>query len=1143
MKLLFPKINYPKVFVIAMLLSIANYSWASLAPIIINDAKNIYPIGLYTEYFVDKTRNLSDEYVAANLKNLPFYGGKHPYANFGASTYTYWLKFSVVNQTKKDFFLYFRNNPMLRVVNLYGIDKQGRVSLIENSGNQIKYKDRKIKHRNFILNLDTNKYQSFLIKVKSDVLMALKIDLISKEAVVEGDSTFELIIGMFYGLAFVMIFYNLFIFISYRSISYIYYILFVASLAMHQLMNDGMLAQYIFPNHPIWENQSVPIFSGFLVVFGSLYTLSVLQLNRFLRFFVYIFRGLIILGVLSVFIAISPNPLITYVTLNITLVLSSICCICGIIASALLLNTYRPARYYFVAFNFFLIGAPIRILTIYGFLPATILNDQSVKIGGAFTIMLTGLALADAISALRDEKESAQKEAIQNQAESLKSKQLALETLQKADKQKDDFLANTSHELRTPLNGIIGITESLIDGARGRLPENVNKDLSLVVSSGKRLSSLVNDILDFYKLRNNEINLQRKLVGLREMTDIVLSLSKPLLAGKNVALINNIDSSIPRIFADENRLQQILHNLLGNAIKFTREGNVTVGATVCRETKDENTDPPHSPTEIAGFLQISVSDTGIGIPADKFDSIFQSFEQVDASTAREYGGTGLGLSVSKQLVELHGGKIWVESEMGKGSTFYFTLPLAKTNLGESSQPASESIVSKIIADEETPTAGEGSSGSVTTDSSTTLGMTGISPSEGDSHSPASGSAGNILVVDDEFINIQVLQNQLSMHGFNILMASSGQEAIELLEHEIDVVPDMVILDVMMPLMTGYEVCQKIRETYSISELPVILLTAKNQVSDLQTGLESGANDYLTKPFNKNELLARVKNLLALKQASKLKIEFEGMKKEMELAQKIQESIMPRKLPNIPGLKVYAKYLPMAEIGGDYYDFSVSPDGQLVAVIADVSGHGLPAAMVGSMAKLAFIMDARHSSSPQHILTSMNTNLFDQFKGKYLTALAISLDIPNKQLRLSNAGHLPLIVARNVTSPPAPLLKDEGRTLVSPLTSQPSRLTSYEIIELTTDGGFPIGWMKDNDLEEASLDLQAGDRIILYTDCILEAKNPANEQFEKERFHAFIKEHAAQEPELFVEKLVESLKSWTSSETLDDDLTVVILDVE
>ncbi|MGC1395090.1 MAG: 7TM diverse intracellular signaling domain-containing protein, partial [Coleofasciculaceae cyanobacterium] len=185
---------------------------------------------------------------------------------------------------------------------------------------------------------------------------------------------------------------------------------------------------------------------------------------------------------------------------------------------------------------------------------------------------------------------------------------------------KDEFLANTSHELKTPLNGIIGIAESLIDGATGQLSKQTLFNLSLIASSGRRLNHLVNDLLDFSQLKHKEIELNIKAVGLREVTDIVLMLSQPLAKNKQLKLINNIDPNLPPIDADENRLQQILYNLVGNAIKFTESGIVEVSATVIDQE-----------------IEVSVSDTGIGIPINKLEQIFESFEQANGSIYREYG--------------------------------------------------------------------------------------------------------------------------------------------------------------------------------------------------------------------------------------------------------------------------------------------------------------------------------------------------------------------------------------------------------------------------------------------------------------------------------------------------------------------------
>jgi signal transduction histidine kinase/class 3 adenylate cyclase/DNA-binding NarL/FixJ family response regulator len=414
---------------------------------------------------------------------------------------------------------------------------------------------------------------------------------------------------------------------------------------------------------------------------------------------------------------------------------------------------------------------------------------------------------------------SHQKTLVRKQKE-LEKERLLNEKLNRADKLKDEFLANTSHELRTPLTGIIGITESLQDGVAGIPTDEMKSNLSLIISSAKRLSSLVNSILDFSKLKIHELQLSIKAIDLRTITEVVIQISQPLIKGKSLTLINEIDPSISLVEADEERLYQIMHNLIGNAIKFTDKGTIQVAAV-----------------EKPDVVQVCVKDTGIGIPEDKIEEVFKSFEQVDASVTREHGGTGLGLTITKQLVELHGGKIWIESKVGQGTSVNFTLP--KSTEDKSTVRESQKL-SKIIEPVQVDVEEE---------------KQGI-----EEKLLPTDSRFNILIVDDEPINQKVLSNHLSRNNFKILHAMNGQEALEMLDRE---KLDLVLLDIMMPKMSGYEVCREIRKRYLPSELPVIMITAKNQIMDLVEGLDSGANDYLAKPFSKNELLARLKTHLNL----------------------------------------------------------------------------------------------------------------------------------------------------------------------------------------------------------------------------------------------------------------------------------------
>lgn len=410
-----------------------------------------------------------------------------------------------------------------------------------------------------------------------------------------------------------------------------------------------------------------------------------------------------------------------------------------------------------------------------------------------------------------------------------KSKKLAQERtvinrLKQVDQLKDQFLANTSHELRTPLNGIIGLSESLKDGIAGNLNPKAIENLDLIVNSGKRLSHLVNDILDFSKLKNKDISLAITQVDLHAIAEVIIKLSEPLILDKKIRLINSIPRTVPLIDADENRLQQILYNLIGNAIKFTPKGYISLFAE-----------------EQKGMLALSISDTGIGIPQDKLDTIFNSFEQGDGSTERKYGGTGLGLSVTKQLVVLHGGDISVSSEKGKGSIFTITLPISSEKQNHISSVVEKKQNNGILKPIQKTIELKDNLDSITDDKER--------------------KKYNILIVDDEPINRRVLQNHLSVAGYGVTEVSNGKEALETF-HE-DSIFDLILLDIMMPGMSGYEVCEKIRKNHQASELPIIMLTAKNGVSELVQGFNSGANDYLTKPFSKNELLSRIKTHLNL----------------------------------------------------------------------------------------------------------------------------------------------------------------------------------------------------------------------------------------------------------------------------------------
>ncbi|MFH0976869.1 MAG: AAA family ATPase [Spirochaetota bacterium] len=442
-----------------------------------------------------------------------------------------------------------------------------------------------------------------------------------------------------------------------------------------------------------------------------------------------------------------------------------------------------------------------------------------------------------------------------------KEQQNTVEKLKRLDILKDEFLSNTSHELRTPLLGIIGLAESLMDGAAGKLSRKTMENLSMIISSCKRLSNLVNDILDLSRIKNNDLKLRRKPVALNQVTGMVLIFLKTLAEGRPVRLINNVAEGLPLVYADEDRLLQIFYNLIGNAVKFTESGEVKIWAQKRnRPCPDNNTDSKEQKEE----LEIIVEDTGIGIPEYKFHDIFNYFEQADGSISRKFGGAGLGLSITKELVELHGGTIYVESETGKGSRFIFTLPVYSP---ENSVPDSEEIYSDLADNKQYDSFNKNINVNFLLDSKdkTDEKLRNKNDREKIIFNKQNCSS-TILVVDDEFVNLRVLENQLGLAGYNVLTAGNGARAMQIINDER--LPDIVLLDIMMPGTSGYEVCAEIRKRYSLYELPVLMCTAKNQVMDIVAGFEAGANDYLPKPFDRRELLARVNTLITLKKTVK-----------------------------------------------------------------------------------------------------------------------------------------------------------------------------------------------------------------------------------------------------------------------------------
>ncbi len=363
------------------------------------------------------------------------------------------------------------------------------------------------------------------------------------------------------------------------------------------------------------------------------------------------------------------------------------------------------------------------------------------------------------------------------------------EKLREVDRLKTEFLASMSHELRTPLNSIIGFSRVILKGIDGPLTDLQKQDLEAIHGSGQHLLGLINNILDISKIEAGKMELAFEEVDLRQIVKTVMSAAIGLTKGKPVELKTQVPDDLPTVWADATRARQVLLNLVSNACKFTEQGSIT-----CFASFDSQ------------FVTLGVQDTGIGIPPDKLGMIFEEFTQVDSSTTRRYGGTGLGLAISRKFVEMHGGKIWVESEENQGSTFYFTLPRTKS-------------VAPPPAEQQ--------------------------PEEGKRV---------LLAVDDDPGVITLYKRYLEKQGYQVIGVTDSRQAVE---QAIRLNPDIITVDILMPNKDGWSVIQELRQNEQTRDIPLVVCSI---ISDQDKGFSLGAADYLVKPITEDELLNALKRL-------------------------------------------------------------------------------------------------------------------------------------------------------------------------------------------------------------------------------------------------------------------------------------------
>ena len=407
--------------------------------------------------------------------------------------------------------------------------------------------------------------------------------------------------------------------------------------------------------------------------------------------------------------------------------------------------------------------------------------------------------------------------------------------LARATRLKDEFLANMSHELRTPLNAVLGMSEGLMAGVFGDLNERQMRSLSLIETSGRHLLELINDILDVAKIGAGKLDLDLSSVAIEYLCKSSLNFVKQIANQKNIQLklfINlslnlSLNQSVKMITVDERRMRQALINLLSNAVKFTPKGG-----EVCLEVKLQSTATTELNADCPYVTIFSIIDTGIGISPEDISNLFQAFVQIDSSLNRQYAGTGLGLTLVKQLAELHGGCVSVTSQVGEGSCFSIVLPYT------------EPIELDGFDKDNLPSNSFGESHNEGVNLENSLAVNPL-----------------VLLADDNPINIETFSNYLTSRGYRLIFASDGQEAINM---TIAQKPDLILMDIQMPVLDGLSAIESIRANPDVNNIPIVALTALAMTGDREKCLAAGANEYLAKPVKLSHLTAIIQQQLKKK---------------------------------------------------------------------------------------------------------------------------------------------------------------------------------------------------------------------------------------------------------------------------------------